>query len=167
MDSRDLELRKSLGGGVLRLDLADVLRVLPQRPPMLLVDQVISLVPQRHAVGVKVVSGNEFGLSRRRVGFVFPATLGLEALAQLAAIVLLFDSSAAAADGASPKPAYALTGIDRLEVQREIGPGDVLHLAVDVTPSADEGFLVRGSVTVGGESFLDADFTLARTIHER
>ncbi|MGE3163501.1 MAG: 3-hydroxyacyl-ACP dehydratase FabZ family protein [Planctomycetota bacterium] len=153
-----METRRAFGAGVLRLDLADILSVLPQRPPMLLVDQVLSLVPGRHAVGVKAVSGNEFGLARRRVGFVFPATLGLEALTQLAAIVLLFDG--AAAHAAPSAAAYRVTAVDRFEVQREVGPGDALHLAVDVIDSAEGVFRVRGSATTRGLQYLDVEFCL-------
>lgn len=162
MESRR-ELQTAVHGGVLGLDLADLLEILPHRPPMLLVDRVLSLVPGQHAVGTKTVTGNEFGLSRRRVGFVFPSTLAFEALGQLAAVALLYEHqsgrpSPSEEPHADSEPTVLLTGVEHLEVHREALPGDVLQMSIDILRARRGMHQIQGRIAISGQPYLVATF---------
>jgi len=124
-----IALRRKLGGGVLSLDVEDLVRILPHRPPLLLLDQVLALVPRQHAVARKLISGDEAGLAARRTGFVFPATLVAEALAQLAGLVAAGISVPEEAAGRSA-PWPELAALETLEVHRELDEPAVLDLTV-------------------------------------
>ena len=156
------DLRRALSGGVLALDVEDIQRLLPHRPPMLLVDRVLSMVPGQHGVGLKAVSGNECGLRRRRHGFVFPATFAAEALAQLAAIVLLYR----AADGdpdpeQEPASPGLLVTIRSLEIHREMVEAERLQLSVSVLKQFDGFARIQGEASIDQGPFISTTFDLA------
>ncbi|MCA8959539.1 MAG: hypothetical protein KDC38_03455 [Planctomycetes bacterium] len=186
----DVQTRESIDGGVLQLDVEDILELLPHRPPQLLLDRVLSLVPGVHAVGLKVVTGNELGLATRKHGFVFPATFALEAVLQLARIVHHYPRRFgrrpdAGAKGRSPRidpPSVSgmadVFAVDSFEVAREMLVGDRLFISVsllgrdDGDPAAPSGIITRGvgNVHLAGEPYIDTSFRLidARlTSHDR
>ncbi len=162
-------LRRRLDDGVLRLDVEDLLRTLHQRPPLLLLDRVIALVPGEHAVGLKRVSGNEAGLAVRRHGFVFPSTLGLEALAQLATVVIRGISPppdpgrhrSAPELALNPLPALQLSEVESLEVHRELDSPAAIHLIVSRLEGEEAGEMrFAGEATIEGELYLSARFLM-------
>src|ERR1700741_5164106 len=71
------------------LDVTKLLRILPHRPPMLMLDRVTEIEPRKSARGIKAVSANEPSV---RGHFptqpVFPPTLCFEALAQLMCVLI-------------------------------------------------------------------------------
>ncbi len=156
-------LRRDLYQGACVLEAEEILRLLPHRPPILLLDRVVALVPGHHAVGVKLVTGNEFGLSTRAHGFVFPATLALEALVQLATVVIRYPDS-----GLLPVESAAegifLFEAEKVAVHREMVCGDRLHLHVDISPSRQWPRVAAGQATLGGAPYVDARFKLAQEL---
>ena len=153
----DAESHYAVDGGTIALDADEILAILPHRSPVLLVDRVYSLVPRQHAVGSKAVTGNEFGLSRPRQGFVFPSTLAFEAVGQLAALALLFDSEREA----GVEPSVALAGVQDLTIHREMLEGGVIHMSVHIVRVRMGIARVEGHATIEGEAYLDAVFDLA------
>ena len=152
--------REELSGGVLELDAEDLLELLPQRPSMLLVDRVVCLVPGVHAVGIKAVTGNEYGLASRRHGFVFPSTFVLEGLVQLATVTLLYASK--------ERPLLGLHTVESMEVHQEMMAGERLYLTVNVTTAGQPvaGALsapvrIEGEAELGGKTFVKVAFTVA------
>jgi len=148
---------------VLSLDIEDLLRLLPHRPPLLLLDEVLALVPGEHAVARKLVSGDEAGLAARRTGFVFPATLAAEALAQLAGLVasgLCIPEEAAG--GTSPWP--QLVALETLEVHRELCEPAQLDLTVSCTESPEgapkDERRFTGEATIAGDRYVTATLVL-------
>lgn len=144
-------------GGAIALEAEDILEILPHRGPVLLVDRVYSLLPGKHAVGCKVVTGNEFGLARPRQGFVFPSTLAFEAVGQLAALTLLFGRGGST----EGEPGVALAGVQELKVRREMLSGGVIQLSIDVLRRRMGLARIQGHATVDGEPYLDCIFDLA------
>ncbi|MCI0651952.1 MAG: hypothetical protein L0Z55_08715 [Planctomycetes bacterium] len=143
------------------LEIEDLCRLLPQRPPMLLLDRVIALVPRSHAVGIKLATGNEYGLSLVRHGFVFPSSLALEALAQLATVALNYPP-----DGVLPKDGslarrYLVSELEQMEIEQEMSTGDRICLSVNLDPLAEGEVAVRGVAHLGGTPFVTATFRLA------
>jgi 3-hydroxyacyl-[acyl-carrier-protein] dehydratase len=110
------------------LDVAKLLRILPHRPPMLLLDRVIELEPRKTARGIKAVSANEPAVR----GYlptqpVFPSSLCIEALAQLMCVLIY------ASDGLDPgSQQFALAGVDKAKFRQPVVPGDRMDLFVRV-----------------------------------
>jgi 3-hydroxyacyl-[acyl-carrier-protein] dehydratase len=72
------------------LDRAQIEAILPHRAPFLFVDSISAIVPGERIVGELSVSEHEEFLSREGSARFFPATLLVEAMAQVGAILVLF-----------------------------------------------------------------------------
>lgn len=155
------DLRRALGGGVLTLDVEDIRRLLPHEPPMLMVDKVLTLSPGRHGVGIKAVSGNEYGLHTLRHGFVFPSTLALEGLAQLAALVLICPENGVIPKDDAPRARGSIAAIRSLEMHREMTEAEIIHLDINIAKRLDPYVRVEGEASIGGDRYVNAVFDLA------
>lgn len=111
------------------MDIHEIMRQLPHRYPIILVDRVLEMEPGKKIVALKNVSINEPVFMGHFPHYpVMPGVLIIEALAQAAAI-LSFASSKAKADKDS---VYYFAGIDSARFKRPVGPGDQLHLEVEL-----------------------------------
>jgi len=140
------EMHKSEELGHLRhgsgLGIGEIMRVLPHRYPMLLVDRVIELEGFRRAVGIKNVTINEpFFVGHYPETPIMPAVLTLEALAQLAGILLLRKLDYAG------KVAVFL-GMDHVRLRHAVMPGDQLRLEVETLHLGRRGGKVSARASV-------------------
>lgn len=121
------------------LDIDGIKQVIPHRYPFLLVDRIEEHEPGLRAVGYKNVTANEPFFQGHFPDFpVMPGVLIVEALAQVGAVALL------SLDENKGKLAF-FAGIDKVRFKRQVRPGDVLRLEVEITKSrAGVGF---GSAT--------------------
>jgi 3-hydroxyacyl-[acyl-carrier-protein] dehydratase len=109
------------------MDIYEVLRHLPQRYPLLMIDRVKECEPGKRIVALKNVSANEPhfpGHFPHRP--IMPGVLILEAMAQ-AAGVLAF-SGADAKDHSNTL--YYYVGIDNARFKKPVAPGDQLEIEV-------------------------------------
>lgn len=112
------------------MDIKKILDHLPHRYPMLLVDRVKEIEPNKKLVALKNVSINEPFFQGHFPGHpVMPGVLILEALAQAAGIL----SFAGVGDKAQNNAVYYFVGIDNARFKRPVVPGDQLELHVEVT----------------------------------
>ena len=125
------------GGPALdELDIAGVMRLLPHRYPFLLVDRIHSIDGDDSAIGVKNVTVNEEFFPGHFPGTpLMPAVLMIEALTQIAAL-LLFER-----ESAPPNVQAYLRGVDNAKFRRQVVPGDQLRL--EVTLGKERPPLVR------------------------
>ena len=108
------------------LDIKEIVDLLPQRYPFLLVDRVIDHVPGKTLHDIKNMSFNEPQFTGHLPGTpVFPGVMILEALAQ-ATGVLAFSTYGKPAEN----ELYFLASIDQVRYRKPVVPGDVLHLEV-------------------------------------
>jgi len=122
--------------------IAEIMRVLPHRYPMLLVDRVVEVEGFKRAVGIKNVTINEpFFTGHYPETPIMPAVLTLEALAQLAGILLLRKLEF------SGKVAVFL-GMDRVRLRHAVMPGDQMRLIVETLHLGRRGGKVRARATV-------------------
>lgn len=144
------------------MDIHKILKQLPHRYPILLVDRVIELDKGKSIKAVKNVTINEdFFNGHFPHRPVMPGVLMLEALAQAAAL-LAFDSLNTSPDENS---VYYFAGIDGARFKRPVEPGDQLILQVEMLRMKAGIFKFKAAALVDGEVAVEAELTCAmRTI---
>jgi len=137
------------------LDAVEIQRVIPHRYPFLLVDRVTELVPGRRAVGWKNVSmGDPFFAGHFPDYPVMPGVLIVEALAQVGAVALLTTDEF--------RGQLALfAGIDKVRFKRQVKPGDVLRLEVELGQVRRRIGGGTGAATVDGDLACRGEFMFA------
>jgi 3-hydroxyacyl-[acyl-carrier-protein] dehydratase len=110
------------------MDINQVLKYLPQRYPVLMIDRVKECEPGKRIVALKNVSANEPHFQGHFPGRpIMPGVLILEAMAQ-AAGVLVFSGEGAIQQ--SDRQVYYYVGIDNARFKKPVVPGDQLELEV-------------------------------------
>ena len=111
------------------MDIHEILKFLPHRYPLLLVDKVLSIEPGKNIVAVKSVSINEPFLQGHFPHHpVMPGVLIVEALAQAAALLTLKTSG----ETSKEDTVYYFVGIDNVRFKKPVMPGDQLVLKVSI-----------------------------------
>lgn len=108
------------------IDILRVMELIPHRYPMLMIDRVLDVVPNRSAIGVKNVSYNESyfqGHFPRRP--VMPGVLIIEAMAQTAAVLVVQTLG----EESAGKLVYFMS-VDSARFRKPVIPGDTLHIYV-------------------------------------
>ena len=140
------------------MDIHQILKKLPHRYPILLVDRVIALEKGKSIKALKNVTINEpFFQGHFPYRPVMPGVLMLEALAQAAAL-LAFD---ALGTGPSEDLVYYFAGIDNARFKRPVEPGDQLMLDVEMVRMKAGIFKFTGSASVDGTLAVQAELTCA------
>ena len=140
------------------LDIRQILDTLPHRYPFILVDKVISLVPNEKITAIKNVTINEeFFVGHFPNYPVMPGVLIIEALAQTAGI-LSFKSMNETADD---KTLYFFVGIDNCRFKKPVSPGDVLNLNVSIEKVRGGVWKYNATATVEEDTCAQADLMCA------
>lgn len=138
----------------MRMDIHGVLKKLPHRYPILLVDRVLEIESGVRIKAIKNVSINEpYFLGHFPQRPVMPGVLMLEALAQAAAL-LSFESAGKDADENS---VYYFAGIDGARFKRPVEPGDQLLLEVTLIRAKSGIYKFAARATVDGELAVEAE----------
>lgn len=136
------------------MDIHQILKQLPHRYPILLVDRVLEIEKGKRIKALKNVSINEpqfLGHFPHRP--VMPGVLMLEALAQAAAL-LAFDTQGVTPDD---KTVYYFAGIDGARFKRPVEPGDQLVLDVELERMRAGIFKFKARASVEGETATEAE----------
>lgn len=138
------------------IDIKGILDSLPHRYPILLVDRILELEPDKRIVGLKNVSVNEPFFQGHYPGQpVMPGVLILEAMAQSGALLLLTSDTF---KGKTP----LFGAIDHAKFKRIVQPGDQLicELYLDWVRGSIGKF--HGTATVEGQlaASMEATFKL-------
>ena len=111
----------------MKLDINQILGLMPHRYPFLLVDRVLELEPGARISAVKNVSFNEPFFQGHFPGHpVMPGVLIIEALAQAAAVLTYVTMKTSYPEGTL----FYFAGIDGARFKRLVEPGDQLRLEV-------------------------------------
>lgn len=111
------------------VDIMEVMRRLPHRYPLLLVDRVLDVQPGKSIVALKNLTINEQFFQGHFPGNpVMPGVLMLEALAQAAGL-LAFITENVYPDQVSQ---FYFAGIDEVRFRKPVRPGDQLILKANV-----------------------------------
>ena len=137
------------------LDITSVLAALPHRFPMLLVDRVEELIPDRSIVAIKAVTFNEGFFQGHFPGRpIMPGVLIVEALAQ-AAGVLAVESLGLSGSG---KLVYFMA-IEEAKFRKPVEPGVLLRLEVSFVQKRSRVCKFAGRALVDGQLAAEANFT--------
>ncbi len=137
------------------LDVEVIQRLLPHRPPFLLVDRVTSWSPDDRLTAIKAVTMNEpFFVGHFPGHPVMPGVLILEALAQACALLAILSLPP---EELRRKVTY-LMGIDGARFRKPVVPGDRLELLVQVTRHKGAVWKQAGQALVDGQVVAEAEY---------
>ena len=133
------------------LELPEILKILPHRYPMLLVDRIIEMDLPKRIVGIKNLTFNEPFFQGHFPGNpVMPGVLQLEAMAQVGGVLM---NQILKREG---DIAYFLS-VDNAKFRRRLVPGDCMRMEVDVVRVRMGMARVHGRVLCEGEMASEAD----------
>jgi 3-hydroxyacyl-[acyl-carrier-protein] dehydratase len=136
------------------MDIHQILKQLPHRYPILLVDRVLELEKGKRIKALKNVTINEpFFTGHFPHRPVMPGVLMLEAMAQAAAL-LAFDTLGVTPDD---KTVYYFAGIDGARFKRPVEPGDQLVMDVSLDRMKAGIFKFKAHARVGEEVACEAE----------
>jgi 3-hydroxyacyl-[acyl-carrier-protein] dehydratase len=136
------------------MDIHQILKLLPHRYPILLVDRVVALEKGQSIRALKNVTINEpFFTGHFPHRPVMPGVLMLEAMAQAAALLSF------ATQGVTPddKTIYYFAGIDGARFKRPVEPGDQLVMDVTLERAKAGIFKFKGITRVDEEIACEAE----------
>ncbi|MES4792270.1 MAG: 3-hydroxyacyl-[acyl-carrier-protein] dehydratase FabZ, partial [Chloroflexota bacterium] len=100
------------------IEIDEIESIIPHRYPLLLVDRLVEIEVGKRGVGIKNVTANEWFFVGHFPGRkIMPGVLIVEALAQVAAVTLLYGT-----DTGGKLPLFG--GIEQLRFRRPVVPGD-------------------------------------------
>ncbi len=146
------------------MDIHKILKLLPHRYPILLVDRVLEVVKGKSIKALKNVSINEpyfNGHFPHRP--VMPGVLMIESLAQAAALLAFesFDISS------QSNNVFYFAGIDGVRFKRPVEPGDQLILQIEVLRMKAGVMKFKAQAFVADELAVEAELMCTmRTIQE-
>ncbi|NLP45632.1 MAG: 3-hydroxyacyl-ACP dehydratase FabZ [Epulopiscium sp.] len=135
------------------MNVQEIQKIIPHRPPFLLVDRIISIEAGKKGVGLKNLSINEdFFQGHFPMEPVMPGVLIVEALAQVGAVVLL------SVEDFKGKTAY-FGGMNKVRFKRKVIPGDQLRLEVEIIKMRGSIGIGKGIAFVENEKAAEAEMT--------
>lgn len=135
------------------LDINDIMKILPHRPPFLLVDRVTALEQGKRIVAIKNVTMNEPFFPGHFPGHpVMPGVLIIEALAQAACILAIMSSD----ESVRSKVTY-FASIDNARFRKPVIPGDQLSLEIEATGCKRGIWIFSAKALVDGKLVTEAE----------
>lgn len=140
------------------MDIHKILKMLPHRYPILLVDRVLEVEKGKRIKAIKNVTINEeFFNGHFPAKPIMPGMLILESMAQLAGILGFKTTGKRPADGYI----YLFVGADNVRFKRQVVPGDRLDLEAVAGISKRNIYKFTCRATVNGELAASADILVA------
>ncbi len=134
------------------LETHQVMKILPHRYPFLMVDKIIKIDGNK-ITGLKNVSVNEPIFQGHFPGHpIFPGVLQLEAIAQVAGILMLKQAENFG------KLAYFMAA-ESVKWRKPVRPGDTLIIEVELIKSRGKIGRAKGTCLVNGEPVSEAEVT--------
>ena len=138
----------------MKMDIHEILRKLPHRYPIILVDRVLELVPGERVVALKNVTINEPYFMGHFPGHpVMPGVLIIEAIAQTGALLM-----SKTLDVDIERTTIFFMSVDGARFRHPVRPGDMLRMPVEVTRARGDVFKFRGRAMVGDKMVAECEF---------
>ena len=140
------------------MEVTEIQNYLPHRYPLLLVDRVLELEPDKRIVAIKNVTINEpMFTGHFPVKPIFPGVLIVEALAQASGLLAFKSREKNPSDGY----VYYLAGTDKTKFKRSVIPGDQLRLEVEIINLRKHWMKSSGKAYVGDQLVCSSLLTCA------
>jgi beta-hydroxyacyl-ACP dehydratase FabZ len=140
------------------LTIQQILKLLPHRYPMLLVDRILEIEEGKRIVGLKNVTANEPFFQGHFPGApVMPGVLIVEAMAQCGAIIFLLDLPD------REKKLFMFGGVDKARFRKPVVPGDQLIMECEVLQRRSSTARIKGVAKVGGNVVAEAELLSVMT----
>ncbi len=137
------------------LDVREIMRILPHRYPMLLIDRITEFEPMHYARGYKNVTANEPMFEGHFPGNpLLPGVYMIEALAQLGGAAIMQPGDLAR------KVPY-LAAIEKVKFRRPVVPGDRLDMYARVTKTKMNIGYVEVEANVEGANCVTGQLTFS------
>jgi len=136
------------------IDINEIFKRIPHRPPFLLVDRCEDYRPNESIVGIKCVTINEpFFVGHFPHYPVMPGVLIIEAMAQTGAILM-----SKSLDIDPTGKTILFMSVDGGRFRTPVVPGDVLQMNVEVTRRRGDVFKFKGRAMVRDKVAADVEF---------
>jgi 3-hydroxyacyl-[acyl-carrier-protein] dehydratase len=140
------------------LTIHEIMKLLPHRYPMLLVDRILEIESGKRVVGLKNVTANEQFFQGHFPGApVMPGVLIVEAMAQCAAVLFLSDIPE------REEKLFLFGGVDKARFRRPVLPGDQLIMEITVLQRRANTVKVKGEAKVDGNLVAEAEMLSVMT----
>ena len=137
------------------INIQEILKSLPHRYPMLLVDKVTFIEPNKKIIAIKNVTFNEpHFLGHFPNHPIMPGVLIIEAMAQAGALIVTANPSFKPEE----KLVYFLS-IDGAKFRKPVIPGDVLELHVEVAQNRGNVWKLTAQGLVDGQKVAEANLS--------
>src|SRR5689334_16746799 len=137
----------------IELDFEGVKKAIPYRYPFLLIDKVTITEPDKSAVGIKCVSGNEpFFQGHFPEKAIMPGVLIVEAMAQVACALFLSKPEN------KNKLAFFM-GMEEIKFRKPVSPGDRLELKIEILNLRSKFGKAKGEAFCDGQLVTEAAFS--------
>jgi len=134
------------------INIEKILKSLPHRYPLLLVDKVVSLEPKKNIVAIKNVTFNEpHFLGHFPDHPIMPGVLIIEAMAQAGALMVTCNDEFKADE----KLVYFMS-IDGAKFRKPVIPGDILELRIEATQNRGAVWKLDAKAFVDGQKVSEA-----------
>jgi 3-hydroxyacyl-[acyl-carrier-protein] dehydratase len=144
-----------------QLDVEQLKRLLPHRPPFLMIDRLTDIKAGESAVGWKAVTINEPHFAGHFPEYaVMPGVLIVEAMAQTAGALVVHTLGLQD----QHRMVYFMT-IDKARFRRPVHPGVVLRMPVQVQRRRGPVWRFEGKAFVGEELCAEAQYSAMLTEH--
>jgi UDP-3-O-[3-hydroxymyristoyl] N-acetylglucosamine deacetylase / 3-hydroxyacyl-[acyl-carrier-protein] dehydratase len=134
------------------LDIMNVMKVLPHRPPFLMVDKVTRIEGNKITAVKQVTMGEPFFQGHFPGHPIMPGVLQLEAIAQVAGILMMRQAENAG------KIAYFMSA-ESVKWRKPVRPGDTMMIDVEMTKARGKIGKAKGVCSVDGEPVSEAEVT--------
>ncbi|HLZ82270.1 MAG TPA: 3-hydroxyacyl-ACP dehydratase FabZ [Caulobacteraceae bacterium] len=136
------------------IDIHEIMRRIPHRPPFLMIDRAENYVPSQSLVGVKCVTINEpFFVGHFPGAPVMPGVLIIEAMAQTGGLLM-----SKSWDADPTGKIILFMSVDNCRFRLPVRPGDVLRLDVRVLRSRANVVKFAGRALVEEKLAAEAEF---------
>ncbi|HEX7154888.1 MAG TPA: 3-hydroxyacyl-ACP dehydratase FabZ [Thermoanaerobaculia bacterium] len=134
------------------LTINEIMKLLPHRYPMLLVDRILEFEDGKRIVGLKNVTANEQFFQGHFPGApVMPGVLIVEAMAQCGAVLFLRNMED------RDQKLFLFGGVDKARFRRPVVPGDQLILELEVLQARASTVKLKGVAKVGEQVVAEAE----------
>lgn len=142
------------------LNVEQIMNFIPHRYPFLLVDKITNIVPHESAIGIKMVTMNEwFFQGHFPEKPIMPGVLIIEAMAQTAGALVMYSLQQEKSASTQQSKAVYFMSVEQTKFRQPVVPGNVLQLHVQKERQRGNVWKFKGQAFVENKLVDEAIFT--------